>query len=176
MAMAEAFRSSTSRPVGLRYRGDLVTNRQVYQGQAWYVVKDPIGLSYYRFRPEEYALLEMLDGEASLEDLKDNFEARFPPRRITVDEVSRFVSTLHRSGLVIGDRPGQGPQLNERRRQRVWSEWKNWLRSIMCLRFRGIDPDWILNKINPWFGWLYSPAALMVAAVYIFSQHSCLCL
>ena len=78
MAMAEAFRSSTSRPVGLRYRGDLVTNRQVYQGQAWYVVKDPIGLSYYRFRPEEYALLEMLDGEASLEDLKDNFEERFP--------------------------------------------------------------------------------------------------
>ena len=167
MAMAEAFRSSTSRPVGLRYRGDLVTNRQVYQGQAWYVVKDPIGLSYYRFRPEEYALLQMLDGEASLEDLKDNFEARFPPRRITVDEVSRFVSTLHRSGLVIGDRPGQGPQLNERRRQRVWSEWKNWLRSIMCLRFRGIDPDWILKKINPWFGWLYSPAALMIAAVYI---------
>ena len=169
MAMAEAFRSSTSRPVGLRYRGDLVTNRQVYQGQAWYVVKDPIGLSYYRFRPEEYALLEMLDGEASLEDLKDNFEARFPPRRITVDEVSRFVSTLHRSGLVIGDRPGQGPQLNERRRQRVWSEWKNWLRSIMCLRFRGIDPDWILNKLNPWFGWLYSPPALMVAVVYIFT-------
>ncbi len=169
MAMAEAFRSSTSRPVGLRYRGDLVTNRQVYQGQAWYVVKDPIGLSYYRFRPEEYALLEMLDGEASLEDLKDNFEARFPPRRITVDEVSRFVSTLHRSGLVIGDRAGQGPQLNERRRQRVWSEWKNWLRSIMCLRFRGIDPDWILNKINPWFGWLYSPPALMVAVAYIFT-------
>ena len=169
MAMAEAFRSSTSRPVGLRYRGDLVTNRQVYQGQAWYVVKDPIGLSYYRFRPEEYALLEMLDGEASLEDLKDSFEERFPPRRITVDEVSRFVSTLHRSGLVIGDRPGQGPQLNERRRQRVWSEWKNWLRSIMCLRFRGIDPDWILNKLNPWFGWLYSPPALMVAVAYIFT-------
>ena len=98
MAIADAFRSSTSRPVGLRCRGDLVTNRQVHQGQAWYVVKDPIGLNYYRFRPEEYALLEMLDGEASLEDLKDDFELKFPPRRITVDEVSRFVSTLHRSG------------------------------------------------------------------------------
>ena len=53
MAMANAFRSSTSRPVGLRCRRDLVTNRQVHQGQAWYVVKDPIGLNYYRFRPEE---------------------------------------------------------------------------------------------------------------------------
>ncbi|MGA1619203.1 MAG: hemolysin D, partial [Pirellulales bacterium] len=169
MAIADAFRSSTSRPVGLRCRGDLVTNRQVHQGQAWYVVKDPIGLNYYRFRPEEYALLEMLDGEASLEDLKDDFELKFPPRRITVDEVSRFVSTLHRSGLVIGDRPGQGPQLNERRKQRVWKEWKTWLQSIMCLRFRGIDPDWILNKITPWIGWIYSPPALLAFLVYILS-------
>ncbi len=169
MAIADAFRASTSRPVGLRCRGDLVTNRQVHQGQAWYVVKDPIGLNYYRFRPEEYALLEMLDGEASLEDLKDDFELKFPPRRITVDEVSRFVSTLHRSGLVIGDRPGQGPQLNERRKQKVWMEWKTWMRSIMCLRFRGIDPDWILNKITPWIGWIYSPPALIVFLVYILS-------
>ena len=169
MAIADAFRSSTSRPVGLRCRGDLVTNRQVHQGQAWYVVKDPIGLNYYRFRPEEYALLEMLDGEASLEDLKDDFELKFPPRRITVDEVSRFVSTLHRSGLVIGDRPGQGPQLNERRKQKVWMEWKTWMRSIMCLRFRGIDPDWILNKITPWIGWIYSPPALITFLIYILS-------
>ena len=39
MATAEAFRSSTTRPVGLRKRGDLIVNRQIYQGQAWFVVK-----------------------------------------------------------------------------------------------------------------------------------------
>lgn len=110
---ADAFRSSTTRPVGLRRRGDLVATRQSYQGQIWWVVKDPISLGYFRFRPEEYALLDMLDGQASLERLKEQFEARFPPRRITVDELARFVATLHRSGLVIGDRPGQGPQLFE---------------------------------------------------------------
>ena len=172
MAMAEAFRSSTSRPVGLRYRGDLVTNRQVYQGQAWYVVKDPIGLSYYRFRPEEYALLEMLDGEASLEDLKDDFEARFPPRRITVDEVSRFVSTLHRSGLVIGDRPGQGPQLNERRRQRVWSEWKNWLRSIMFCGFVvSTQTGFSTSSILGLAGCTHRRHSWLLLCTY--SQHSC---
>ena len=42
MATAEAFRSSTTRSIGLRKRGDLDVNRQVYQGQAWFVVKDPI--------------------------------------------------------------------------------------------------------------------------------------
>ena len=62
MSTADAFRSSTTRGVTLRRRGDLVVNRQVYQGQAWWVVKDPISLHYFRFRPEEYALLDMLDG------------------------------------------------------------------------------------------------------------------
>jgi putative peptide zinc metalloprotease protein len=166
VATAEAFRSSTTRSIGLRKRGDLDVTRQVYQGQAWFVVKDPISLHYFRFRPEEYALLEMLDGDASLERLKDDFEARFPPRRITVDELARFVATLHRSGLVIGDRPGQGPQLFERRRQRKWKEWVAWISNVMALRFRGIDPDWLLEKMNPWLGWIFSPAAILAGLAF----------
>ncbi|RLS30080.1 MAG: biotin/lipoyl-binding protein [Planctomycetota bacterium] len=168
-SVADAFRSSTTRPVGLRRRGDLVANRQAYQGQAWWVVKDPISLAYFRFRPEEYALLDMLDGAASLESLKEQFEARFPPRRITLEELSRFVATLHRSGLVIGDRPGQGPQLYERRRQRIWRQWTMWLANIMSMRFRGLDPDRILNRIDPWFGWLFSLPALASMAVLVSS-------
>ncbi|MFM7413530.1 MAG: HlyD family efflux transporter periplasmic adaptor subunit [Planctomycetota bacterium] len=169
MSTADAFRSSTTRGVTLRRRGDLVVNRQVYQGQAWWVVKDPISLHYFRFRPEEYALLEMLDGRTSLDALKEQFEARFPPRRITVDELSRFISTLHRSGLVIGDRAGQGPQLFERRRQRIWREWMAWLSNIMSMRFRGIDPDWLLERLDPWFGWLFSPPAIAAAMVFVAS-------
>jgi putative peptide zinc metalloprotease protein len=169
MATADAFRASTTRPVGLRRRGDLVTNRQVHQGQAWWVVKDPISLSYFRFRPEEYALLDMLDGTASLDDLKERFEARFPPRRITVDELARFIATLHRSGLVIGDRPGQGPQLFERRRQRIWKQWMAWLANIMSMRFRGIDPDRLLVRLDPWFGWLFTPPAIVAMLAFVAS-------
>ncbi len=162
---ADAFRSSTTRPVGLRRRGDLVATRQSYQGQTWWVVKDPISLAYFRFRPEEYALLDMLDGQASLETLKTRFEERFPPRRITLEELARFVATLHRSGLVIGDRPGQGPQLFERRRQRIWRQWMAWLANIMSMRFRGIDPDRLLDRLDPWFGWLFSIPALVAVTV-----------
>ena len=165
MSLADAFRSSTSRGVGLRKREDLVVNRQVHQGQAWWVVKDPISLQYFRFRPEEHALLEMLDGTSSLESLKERFEERFPPRRITVDELSRFISTLHRSGLVMGDRPGQGPQLYERRRQRLWKLWVAWISNPLMMRFRGIDPDWLLERLNPYFGWIFAPPAIAAALV-----------
>jgi putative peptide zinc metalloprotease protein len=169
MATADAFRSSTTRPVGLRRRGDLIVTRQIYQGQAWFIVKDPISLRYYRFRPEEYAILEMLDGRVSLDGLKDWYEQRFPPKRITLEEAARFVATLHRSGLVIGDRPGQGPQLFERRRQRVWNEWVSWISNVMSLRFRGIDPDWMLEWLKPRCGWIFSPAAIVVAMSFAVS-------
>ena len=168
-SVADAFRSSTTRPVGLRRRGDLDVNRQLYQGQAWWVVKDPISLQYFRFRPEEYALLEMLDGTQSLESLRDRFEAEFPPRRIGLDELARFVATLHRSGLVIGDRAGQGPQLFERRRQRIWKQWVAWLSNVMALRFRGIDPDRLLARLDPWFGWLFTIPALVGVMTLVMS-------
>jgi len=166
---ADAFRSSTTRAIGLRRRGDLVANRQIHQGQAWWVVKDPISLAYYRFRPEEYALLDMLDGRVSLETLQARFEERFPPRRIGLDELSRFIATLHRSGLVIGDRSGQGPQLFERRRQRLWRQWKAWLANIMAMRFRGIDPDRLLTRLDPLFGWLFEPPAVAAMLVLVAS-------
>ncbi len=169
MATADAFRASTTRAVGLRKRGDLLVTRQRYQGQAWFVVKDPISMHYFRFRPEEYALLDRLDGRVSLDGLKDWFEEEFSPRRITLDELARFVATLHRSGLVIGDRPGQGPQLFERRRQRKWKEWVAWMSNIMALRFRGIDPDWMLERLRPWCGWIFSPPAIVAAVAFALS-------
>jgi len=49
----------------------------------------------------------------------------------------------------------------ERRRQRVWKEWMAKLANIMALRFRGIDPDRLLARLDPWFGWLFSPTAMV---------------
>ena len=51
----------------------------------------------------------MLDGQTSLDEIKDRFEAEFPPQKITVEELQQFVGMLHRSGLVIADVPGPGP-------------------------------------------------------------------
>ena len=60
----------------------------------------PYWLVLLSISAEEYALLEMLDGEASSKISKIILRP-VPSSRITVDEVSRFVSTLHRSGLVL---------------------------------------------------------------------------
>ena len=77
-SLAESLVSSSSRPLTVRMRPDLVSNRQRYQGQNYFVVKEPIGLQYFRFHEEEYYILNQLDGHISLQQIKDGFEQRFP--------------------------------------------------------------------------------------------------
>ena len=96
-----------------------MARRQHYLGRSYWIVKDPVGLNYFRFQEEEYAILQMLDGETNLDDIKDRFEEEFPPQKITLEELQQFLGTLHRSGLVVADLPGQGRQLCKRRDERV---------------------------------------------------------
>mgnify|MGYP000305706262 CR=1 FL=1 len=99
--------SSASRPLRLRRRADMTAQRQSYQGTSFWVVKDPLALKYYRFHDEEYALLSMLDGTCSLDQLRRNFERRFAPQKISLEERTAFIGPLHPSGLDVSDYPGQ---------------------------------------------------------------------
>src|SRR3970040_2407737 len=99
--LAESLISSTSRPRTLRMRPDLNARRHRYHGRTFWVVKEPVGLNYFRFHEEEYAILGMLDGMTSLDELKEQFEQQFQPQKITYHDLLQFVGMLHRSGLVI---------------------------------------------------------------------------
>ncbi|HTN77728.1 MAG TPA: hemolysin D, partial [Pirellulaceae bacterium] len=162
ITLAESLVSSTSRPVKLRMRPDLEARRQRYQGQAFWVVKEPVGLNYFRFHEEEYAILQMLDGHTSLETVKERFEEDFTPQKITFQDLQQFIGMLHRSGLVISEASGQGRQLKKRRDQKVTKERLGKLANIFALRFRGIDPDWILNAVHKYTWWFFTPAFMMI--------------
>jgi len=152
--------SSAARWVPMRMRPDLVTSMQRYHGRVYWVVKDPVGLHYFRFQEEEFAILKMLTGQVSLDDMQERFEAEFPPQKITVEELANFIGMLHGSGLVVSDTPGQGVQLKERRDKRKRQEMWSTLANILAVRFKGIDPDRLLAWLYPLIRWMYSPTAV----------------
>lgn len=164
--MADSLVNSAMRPLQLRRRPDLESKRHRYHGRAYWVVKEPVGLNYYRFHEEEYAILNMLDGVISLQQIKDRFQAEFAPQRITLQDLQQFVGMLHRSGLVISQATGQGRQLRRRGDEKKKKERLGKLTNIFALRFRGIDPEKILNALNPFTWWLFTvPAIIMVALI-----------
>ena len=116
--LADSLVSSASR-VGFAHAAGPDRARHFYQGHPYIVVKEPVGLKYFRFQEEEYAILAMLDGQTSLDDIKEEFEDRFAPEKITLQDLQNFIGMLHRSGLVVSEAPGQGKQLIERRDERT---------------------------------------------------------
>jgi putative peptide zinc metalloprotease protein len=159
--LAESLVSSSSRPLTVRKRPDLKSSRHRYQGAGYWVLKEPVGLQYFRFHDEEYFILNMLDGHVSLQQIKDGFEQRFAPQKITFGDLQQFIGMLHRSGLVISNSPGQGKALRHRGRKKKTKETMGKMANIFALRFRGFDPERILNAILPWFGWVFSIPALI---------------
>ena len=159
--LAESLVSSSSRPLTVRKRPDLSHSRHKYQGTGYWVVKEPVGLQYFRFHDEEFYILNMLDGHVSLQQIKDGFEQRFAPQKITFGDLQQFIGMLHRSGLVISNSPGQGKALRERGRTKKNKENLGKMANVFALRFRGFDPERILNAILPWFGWMFTVPALI---------------
>ena len=157
ITLRDSLVSASGRRLAVRKRGDLGARRQQYQGRTYWIVKEPLGLHYFRFQEEEYAILQMLDGQVSLDELKSRFEARFPPQKTTLEELQQFIAMLHRSGLVIADAPGQGEQLLKRRRQRRRKEWLNAFTNILAFRFKGFDPERVLTWLYRPLRWLFSP-------------------
>lgn len=155
--------SSTTRPLRLTMRPDLTVREHRYQGEPSWVIKDPLGLKYFRLRDEEYEILKLLDGRRSLDDLKQKYEANFAPRRITQEELAHYVGHLHQSGLVHSLLPNQGTQLKRRGDERKNQQLLAKLTDILALRCRGIDPHRLLDRLLPATAWLFTPAAASAA-------------
>jgi putative peptide zinc metalloprotease protein len=169
VTLRDSLLSSSARKLPIRKRPDLVARRQQYLGRTYWVVKEPVGLNYFRFQEEEFAILQMLDGETSLDEIKERFEAEFPPQKITLEELQQFLGTLHRSGLVVANVPGQGQQLGKRRGERRRKELINSVSNILCLRFKGLDPERLLNWLYPYVRWCFAPLTLALCALLILS-------
>ncbi len=160
--------SSSSRKLAIRARPDLKARRQRYQGRVYWVVKDPVGLQYFRFEEEEFAVLQMLDGQSSLEEIAERFEKEFPPQTIRVEELQNFIGMLHRSGLVLSDSAGQGVQLKKRRDEKKRKELIQTFSNILSFRLRGIDPERILNAIYPLVRWFFTTPATVCSLILAF--------
>ena len=152
----KAMASSSSRPLRLHRRPDLTTQRQTYQGRDYWVIKDPISLKYYRFEEEEYAILEMLDGRSTPDQIKRRFDYRFAPQKISMQELYQFAGMLYRSSLLISNAPNQGIELQRRGQKTRSQERRQSLTNVLAIRYKGFDPDRLLSSVNRWTGWFFT--------------------
>ncbi|MFN5320663.1 MAG: HlyD family efflux transporter periplasmic adaptor subunit [Planctomycetota bacterium] len=151
--------------IKLKMRGDLSAVRQLYQGVEYWVVKEPLGQKFYQFPPNVYYILQQLDGQTSVEQVLDRYHKQFAPKRLDRDQLQQLLQRFHKDGLVVSEVSGQGTELLRRGRKAKWMERLSSLSNILAIRFRGFDPEAVLNFLNRWVGWIFSPAFALGIAV-----------
>lgn len=163
----------------VKLRADLIVQPQFYEGMTHYVVKDPIALKYFRFKQEEYFLLEQLDGNTSLQDVKRKFERKYRPQTIAIDDLMRFTSQLHEAGLILIDTSEQAKVLVQRRRKNKWKKFTQFFANILFIKIPLVDPERLLNWMYPFFRWIFTPwfitfsvGCMLAAITLVLSQWS----
>ncbi len=161
--MSSAPTMAPSLPVGqaaehlkVKLRPDLIVQPQFYEGMTHYVIKDPIALKYFRFKVEEYFLLQQFDGKQTLQDVKRAFERKYRPQTITVDDLLRFASQLHEAGIALIDRPDQAQALVRRHKKNKWKKVWQFFANILYIKIPVVNPEKMLSGMYPYFRWIYT--------------------
>ena len=163
----------------VKLRPDLIVQPQFYEGMTHYVIKDPIALKYFRFKVEEYFLLQQFDGKQNLQDVKRAFERKYRPQTITVDDLIRFASQLHEAGIALIDSPDQAQALVRRHKKNKWKKVWQFLANILYIKIPVVDPEKMLTGMYPYFRWIYtswfiafSVGMMLAALTLVASQYS----
>jgi putative peptide zinc metalloprotease protein len=163
--------------VRVRLRPDLEIAPHKYEGRTFYVVKDPVALRYYRFKEHERYLLGFMDGSHTLDDAQKAFEQRFRPERLTLEDLEAFTSQLLQAGLAQNETAGAGKQLFTRYKKRRNKKLMQSFMNVMYIKIPVFDPDKLLEKMVPWFGFIFTKfflllsIGLMIGAVMLVTTH-----
>lgn len=154
------------RKIKVRMRPDLVINQQRYGGQSYFIIKDPVGLRYFRFREEELFLLQQLDGYKNLDDIRHEFVEKFRPQRLSVPELERFVSQLLQAGLATAQTPQAGQRLYERYKKRQRDKLKQMFLNLLYIKVPVFDPEKLLGRLMPYTYFLFTIPFLLVVTLF----------
>jgi len=147
-----------------KLRSDLIFSRRGSNGDASFVIKDPVRGDFYRFKEPEYFIARQLDGATSPETVcqrvGEKFGATLEPEALT-----SFVKTLGDSRLL--ETPEARPKRSAGKRRRLQG-------NVFYLMFRVCDPDhlfdWLVGKVRFLFTWTFmalSAATILAAACVI---------
>src|SRR5271169_3908321 len=152
----------------VRLRPDLVVQPQFYEGMTHYVVKDPLALKYFRFKIEEYFLLQQFDGKLTLQEVKKAFERKYRPQTISIEDLTRFVAQLHEAGIVVIDSGEQAKVLIQRRKKNKWRKVWSFLANILFIKIPIIDPERLLTRMYPYFRWIFTRTFISLSTLSMF--------
>lgn len=141
--------SLTRQPLPIRRRADLVVVETKHRNESAHVIKDPVAMKYHRLRPDEYFVLSRLDGTQSLDSIRQAYQQRYAPTKVSAAELNQLLFRFHQLGLTLSDSALQGESLFQSRDQQRRKKRMQLFSSVLFIRFPGVDPEPLLKRLYP---------------------------
>ncbi|MBN1436706.1 MAG: HlyD family efflux transporter periplasmic adaptor subunit [Sedimentisphaerales bacterium] len=152
-----------------KVRRELLAYPQIYDGQPYWVIKDPVSLRYYRFNREEYFIINQLRNDITLAQLKAAHRKEFRTDCLNNAEVAQFVRALTSKGVITIAQPDRDEVLYRLSRKKWWLKTKAMFQNFLFVKIPVFDPDKILGRI--WehlrFIWTWPSFVLYLALMFV---------
>ena len=159
--------TSDNQPIGIKMRLDLEVTKVFYQAEPYWVVKDPLDQQYHQYNEHEYAILIWLDGNISFAELREKFERKFSPYRVSYRELTTIIREFFKKSVVVSTLGGNGLQLHDFSREKRREKLKKKLKSVLAIQLRGWDPARFMDATYPFVSWFFSRTAVRLNIAFV---------
>ncbi len=142
-------------------RAELSASEQRYLGRAYVVLKNPVSLSYSRLLRPHYLAARRFDGRTTLGAVatalarEDAYWRALSPAR-AVEELNQLARQLALAGALLTSGQSALRRIEAVRGQRKRFRLDAAVGSILFIKRSLFDPDRLLARMLPWFGWVYT--------------------
>jgi len=130
-----------------RLRPELVVSEHIYDGQPYWIYKDPLSLRYYRFNREENFIIQQIKRGATLLQLMQAHHREFRNSNLTNQELGQFVSALTAKNLLIMAQPNRDEILFHAGKKKRQKKLLAQISSLMYLKIPLYDPDRLFDRM-----------------------------
>ena len=154
-------------------RGDLIINKQKFEGRTYYVVKDPVSLQYFRLTAEDYDLAVLFDGQRNFGQIRDKWVLQHPHLRLdyTAEELNERVLKFANDLALLQFLNVQGQRMKARmeasKKQKKKGGLYAFTNNVFFFRRSLFDPDRIFGKMAKPLWWIWTKQTFWISWVII---------
>ena len=142
-----------------RLRRDIRITEQIFRGESWFVIQDPITTQFHRLGPAEYRFVRQLDGKRAVGEILQSLAAELGEDTLSPGLAAQLLNYLQQAGLLETHEQLDPTSLYEAyqasRRKRGLQVASNFLFISLPL----VDPDRFLRRtlpyVRPLLGWAF---------------------
>ena len=150
-------------------RDTAVISRHVYRGKPWYILRNSLNGRNHRFNAAAYALIGLMDGQRTVQEIWENAGKLSVDAAPTQDEVIRLLGRLHETDLIQSDILPSTVELFQKTQGQPSTSLKSRLTNPFSLRFPLYDPDRLLEKFSFLTGRMFTGGMLVLWSLIVLS-------